>query len=921
LLVVAAAVVAIYFAAGFLRRDPAIPPTPPAPASRPVPAPGVIGEAEALRMDAAKTPQGPLVAAAGAVRNGVTGVVRDTDGAPLDDADVEFVQFDYRREKIRIFEQAVRRTVVKTVTGADGAFTLLMPEGYDLAAPGTLYAVKRGYLGQYKDWIKPGSRVDFTLSQGVPVVGRVVDEATGAPVAGAFVRGWYTTEGTRDADRAFRWQEDLKSDETGAFRFEGAPAGTVKFLAFHEDYYDYFEDRPLVPGTENRVDLRVRRGVVVAATVLDARTRKPVAGAEVIAAAGIGMPRRFATTDPEGRFRARGLEAGVVRFVVTKTGYGMQTFPLEITPRSGENEQGIVPLTIELQPSAQAAGTVRDHEGRPIAGAKIQIGQLKSVFWTVRDGPEAVTDAAGRFLVGELLPDSKYKIVALDERCVIGLGEEFQPAAGEIRDGLDVRMPRGGGVQGLVTDDSGTPVAGVDVTLSRPPFLGMTLLPGQECGQKSLATTRTDEQGRYVFAGLGAGDHGVVFDHRSFVLAEEKAVVREPDEIVTLDVKLVRGGDVSGKVTDATGAPVAKAEVRAFAPFSPTAVSVAETDAEGRYRLLRLRPGDYSVKATASNAESGAPSQDGVRPGTEGVDFRLEPFPAVTGHVVDQAGRAVSSYTLALTPIDRRPDPGSVKRPSAVKTMRAIDVKDDGGFFRVPFVDPGRYVVDLKAPGQAPTRGEEVEIRSGADQDLGQLVIRAGGRVTGVVLDDRGLPVPDVDVLLARIGGGAVPPLDPVKSLSGKAVDASFAGRTDGVGRYRLDAVAQGQYLIRFDSPRHVPSAPAQVNVMDGDETNYEARLRRSGGISLTVRNTGGEPIPHALIEVRDTDGRLIPSGKGTEKIGRTGIDGTAKLSRLPIGPLIIKLRPPGYVATDTPVTVVESEDRALMVTLEHVIR
>ncbi len=924
ILAVAAVLVAVFFARDFFRAAPPSPITPPSgPTTRPGPAgsTGVVGEAEALRVTSGQPSAGPLIAKPGDMRNGITGVVRDADGAPLDDVDVEFVQFDYRRDKVRIFEQAVRRTIVKFVTGADGVYTLRLPDGFELGSPGTLFAGKRGYLAQYKDWIKAGSRVDFTLRQGVPVVGRVLDEATGKPVADAFVRGWYSTDGVRDADQAFRWQEDLRSNERGEFRFEGAPAGVVKFLVFHDEYYDYFEDRPLRPGPENKVDLRIRKGLVIEGTVVDARGKTPVAGAEVVATAGIGMPRRFATTDELGRFRCPGLEAGVVRFMVSKKGFGTQAFPREIGPAEDFDPSKNNRLALEIQPSAQAAGVVKDRDGNPLAGAKIQVGQLKAVFWTVRDAPETITDAAGRFLVGELLPDTKYKIVASDERCVIGLGEEFTAAPGEIRDGLEVLMPRGGGVVGRVVDEGGAPIQGVDITLSKPPFLGMTLLPGQECGQKSLATTRTDDQGRYAFGGLSKGDHAVTFDHREHVLVEDKAVLREPDEIATLDAKLIRGGDIDGTVFGADGAPAAKADVRAYVPFSPNAVSAATSDEAGRYRLIRLRPGDYVVKATSEDKTSGAPAREALRPGAQGVDFRLAPFPAVSGLVVDQSGNAVRKYTVSLVPVERRPEPGVGKRPAGVLSVRTANVDDEAGIFRILSVDPGRYVVDFKATGQAPTRSTEIEVLSGGDQDLGMLVIRAGGRVAGLVVDDRGLPVPDVDVLLARIGGGAVPPLDPVKSASGAAVDAAFAARSDAAGRYRLDAVAQGQYLIRFDSPRHVTSAPAQINVMDGDETTHDARLMRSGAVSLLVRNTGGEPIPHCLVEVRDGEGRLIQAGKGTEKVARTGIDGSVKLSRLPIGPLKISVKPAGYVKADTVINVIEGEDRAVTLTLQFEIR
>lgn len=920
-----AAALYFYFAAS--PAVPAPPVAPPSAASRPVDGPpgGNHGESSARRV-ATQVQTERLEADPGSRPDAVEGVVRDRDGNPLDDADVEFVQFSFDRKRVRVVEGASRNVVARTVSGKDGRYLLTLPEGFPLGSPGSLFAEKRGFVGQHKDLIKPGSRVDFTLNRGVPVAGRALDEATGAPVVGALVRGWYATEGEKRADRAYRWQEDVRTDPKGEFRFEGAPEGVVKFLVFHDDYYDYFEDRTLTYGPENRVDLRVRRGIAIEGVALDAVSRKPVADADVAVLTGVLLPRRFAKTDAQGRFRATGLEEGPVQVSFTAKGYGEQRLPRTIGAADDYRADRDNRVVFELLPAASMAGRVVDFEGRPVAGAKILVAELRQVFWVVRDREEATTDAGGGFLVDDLRAGGTYRAVAVttdgEER--IGVGDDVKTDAGRIHDGVEVRIPRGGGVVGRATDEGGAPVAGVDVTLARPPFLGVTFPPGIPYGQRSVLAVKTDAEGRYEFKGLWAGDQALTFDHPEFVLVDRDVVKLNVDEeIATHDVKLVRGGDISGTVSHADGARAAGVEVRAYAPFSTTAIGAATTLADGSYRLLRLRPGEYAVRAASADRKAGAPVRERVPAGTSGVDLVLAAFPHVGGSVVDQAGRAVPKFTLTLTPVDRRDVAPGVKPAAGAATLfatRSVAVEDEGGLFRIESVEPGRYVVDLKAGGYAATRTAEVDVTPGTDQDLGALVVRAGGAAEGVVTDERGVPVPEADVLLARIGGGPIPSLEPVKNATGGPLDASYGARTDATGRYRIGAVAQGQYLLRVDSPRHVPSAPKQVNVLDGEASPMDVRLSRAGAVAVEVRDAAGEPVAHCLIEARDADDRLIPPGQGAERVARTNKEGKCRLPRLPLGPVKLRARSAG-ATQDLVVTVVDGEERAATFVVQSIPR
>src|SRR5206468_5450232 len=76
-------------------------------------------------------------------------------------------------------------------------------------------------------------------------------------------------------------------------------------------------------------------------------------------------------------------------------------------------------------------------------------------------------------------------------------------------------------------------------------------------------------------------------------------------ELATIDLRVVRGGVITGRVLDEDGEPLARAVVtvqryqyvRGERQLSPAGGD--QTDDRGQYRVFGLPPGDYYVSATA----------------------------------------------------------------------------------------------------------------------------------------------------------------------------------------------------------------------------------------------------------------------------------------------------------------------------------
>ena len=129
------------------------------------------------------------------------------------------------------------------------------------------------------------------------------------------------------------------------------------------------------------------------------------------------------------------------------------------------------------------------------------------------------------------------------------------------------------------------------------------------------ASTITDDEGRFVFEGIGRGSFAVLASRPGFVSiafgatrparAGTPLVVADGQHVTGVVLHLLRGAVIDGTIRDATGAPAADATValrQVRTPINGAAsvslVTIAgdnRTDDRGHYRLFGLPPGDYLV--------------------------------------------------------------------------------------------------------------------------------------------------------------------------------------------------------------------------------------------------------------------------------------------------------------------------------------
>lgn len=240
----------------------------------------------------------------------------------------------------------------------------------------------------------------------------------------------------------------------------------------------------------------------------------------------------------------------------------------------------------------------------------------------------------------------------------------------------------------------------------------------------------------------------------------------------------VRSGIITGIVLDERQQPVARAQVQAFSvrttvplvqqgqavPFSTRSNGSASTDAEGRFRIIGLEPGEYLIAAeTLNSLPSSAPRRGSTYARTfypSTIDYQAAlPVLATTydvtpiqivlvrvegvrvaGTVVNQSGRPASGMDVRL--FRRFGNFGSESSAAAVSA--------EGGF-EIPRVPPGWYRLtivprqvastgDASLPANGPSESATMLIEV-QDKDIDglSLALRAGASVSGRVVAEPGV--------------------------------------------------------------------------------------------------------------------------------------------------------------------------------------
>jgi hypothetical protein len=379
-------------------------------------------------------------------------------------------------------------------------------------------------------------------------------------------------------------------------------------------------------------------------------------------------------------------------------------------------------------------------------------------------------------------------------------------------------------------------------------------------GRAVIARTNTDSDGRYRFANLPAGKCAVAPKAPAHIVTGRKAgdfvdygeslVLEENEAIKDINFNLVRGGVITGRVTDAEGRPVIGETVYAqtyvkHEPDKPGAIGETverTTDDRGIYRFYGLAVGSYVVSCGRGEA---SPTTETFSFSLTNAFYQRQYYPASptldeAGTIEVASGSEASNIDLHLGKLMRafrvagrvvNADGGVPKERSylSVNPVKGegpagspgFALVEESGEFAVQGLDAGTYeiVVPQTSGDDLTFPKTKIEI---VDADLENIVIKAerGLTVKGAVVVENTSsgPLPfrlnELNLYASTTGGEGGE-----SSSSGARIapDGSFSIGGLRPGRFRLStySILPGIY------PRSVErSGVPQTGVLDAVPTD-----------------------------------------------------------------------------------------------------
>jgi hypothetical protein len=470
---------------------------------------------------------------------------------------------------------------------------------------------------------------------------------------------------------------------------------------------------------------------------------------------------------------------------------------------------------------AVVSGTVTDQQsGLPIAGVDVTFQKTDERAVRVA----ATTDASGQYTVDVPAGNYEATFAKLSPAGTDAYWTSYYPGTynrgdasnivvvgGTDRAGMDVALPKAGGISGTVSL-AGKPIKSASVEL----WNDMAYLPAVKV-----------TNGTYSAFPLPVGSYRVrlvAYQDDAFLTTFLGNTVREPDaKVITVEpgesatnvnIAAKAGATVKGKVTDSKGRPIKGRAVRAQ-NLTRYGWGEAVTDANGAYVIHGMATGKVQVAIYSP---------------------RRWYIPLVSTTV-----QAVQGKTLAAKTLVQRA-PSTITGSVAVKSgttryltvslldseKRTVDTHSPRAKGRITFTDlpAGRYTVVISGANTA----TKVTVKSGQKVSFGKLTRGKQSTLKGVVRKPDGT--------LASSGR--------VSLVDAYGASAGYANVT-AKGTYSILGLVRGKYTVRADrfglSDDVHFAGTTTLAVKAGHGATASIKVKPSGTLTGVVKNAQGKPV------------------------------------------------------------------------------
>ncbi|MCP4644180.1 MAG: hypothetical protein GY851_27305, partial [bacterium] len=346
-----------------------------------------------------------------------------------------------------------------------------------------------------------------------------------------------------------------------------------------------------------------------------------------------------------------------------------------------------------------------------------------------------------------------------------------------------------------------------------------------------------------------------------------------------VELRLQPGARVSGVFQDRDGKPIVGMNVNAV--LLPEAYSAsAVTDAQGRFEIAPLPPGEYAITASSRGlGQAEAPRVSlrlaagghatGVRLVYDAVAY------AIAGRVTSASGEVLEHVCVFLNSV-----------PGATSLARTAHCSDEGRFsFYVP---PGVYTLRIDRSGYLAFQLDRVE----AGSDALQIRLMPARALTGHVIHaDTGAPI-------TNYGLSASVPFE----SNGQTFNSGHGPSTvkDEQGAFEMDISRGGEVTLIAKAPGFEPGHAVVPN-FDPQRGASGVTIRLSPGKPLRgqVLTADGRPVPQAHV-VEDHGAPIHLGHLKHSAIAETDEEGRFLLSTLPPEAVDLVVYCPGYPPATT---------------------